>query len=582
MSVRPGKTKHPAFEEFARLRTATLIAGETVPSFLRRAAVDAGYRTEFWSHQAQMGRQGRPLEAMPSPLIKLSEVLRSTGATPDALLQQGHTLYGYWTCCAKAATRRRVRSRLIYGHPGPIRPCRLPINLEPSPYEVLHCPACDEMHLTLMGCTPALVVHHAPFISVCPEHGCLLNESSNRALFRQKCIYAAAAGSHRKTAEFALRTRRLVESSSSDDLVHDFRALMLERGFVTERGRVRWQEFMKAHHSFQTESFLDTRLDTVCHDEELLRRTMNCLMNDAGCAHPVLYCLLNWSLNGVACSSRNTEAATAKGRKPIPEAFMRHCHEASASATAAARLVGVSVNTFITRAQELGLTVRLKPSLLTESVRAEIETLYRSGKSVGAIATALGMSASSIYRTLRVTGLSKSTAEMRKAENIANVRKSLAAAVSECGPLTVSELRRQNPALYARAYRADRNFIRQYTSEGSRVATKKAISPRPRMMESEAQAAIRELSTKTESRHSPRLSARRIVTETGLSDFYLNVCGPETKALLDVVVETELQFVRRRVAEATAELMETEGNCAPWKALHRAGLRITRSRLDQS
>ncbi|WP_408467243.1 TnsD family Tn7-like transposition protein [Paraburkholderia fungorum] len=577
------QTHHPTPENFSRLRRPTLVAGETVPSFVRRAAVLSGYRSEFWAFKAQMGRQHRPLEAMPSPLAKLCDELQSDGATPDALLRQGHTLYGYWTCCANDNTRARVRSILIYGRPGPIRPCRLPVNLEPNPYDIFHCPECDERHLEELGCRPTLVVHQAPFVSLCPTHGCRLNEAQNRALFGSECICATSASSNLRSLEFAQRTQHLIENlTGGDDLVRGFKASMQERGFVTQCGRVRWQQFVKAHNAFHSEHLPDARLNTVCHDDELLRRTINGLMNDTGCPHPVLYCLLDWSLTEIACTSGQVVSATSNGRKPLPETLVRAAFDANRNATAAANSIGVSVNTFITRALELGLPVRLKPSLLAPSVRAEIGNLFKSGMSIPSIGTMLGVSVCSVYRALKAAGLRESDAELVRAARIAAVRKSLGVAAVMNRQLTITQLRKQNPALYARAYRADKRLILQYTNADVHTPANHAKPRKRRHMEAQARAAIRNLHARAKSNHFPRVSIHRVGFETGLSDFYLSSCGPKTKALLRVVVENEGEFVARRVAEAAVEFGGPQGYCERWKALRWAGLRMTRARLGRN
>ncbi|MFM0412090.1 TnsD family Tn7-like transposition protein [Paraburkholderia dipogonis] len=360
-----------------------------------------------------------------------------------------------------------------------------------------------------------------------------------------------------------------------------FRVMMQERGFVTENGRIRWQQFWKAHRAFHSGQFADVRLNAVCHDESMLRDAVKGLMSNTGCVHPVLYCLAHWSLTSVARTSTPKVNVASKSRKKFPEAVIRKAFATNPTATSAAKSIGVAVTTFVIQARELGLQVRRKPSRIDSCVIRRVGEMFKSGENIPTIASAIGLSVCSVYRVLKLTGLQQAQVERRSALRIADARHSWGMVALTNKRLSISQLRKQNPALYARTYRADKGLIGAHVSAPPRLAKAGRRLRKQRSLEAQARAAIRSSLFENPARQFIRVSTRQINRRTGLSEFYLGSCEPETLALVNNIVESKDEFVERRIAESSAELAGKNVYCERWKALRRAGLRITPARLKK-
>lgn len=566
----------------APLRLPQITPGETVPSFMRRAAYLSGYHTMFWVRWYQMGRRNCPLEAMPSPLRKLCEAFSSSLTSAELLLDRGHTLYSYWTCCADGPVRERVRSYLINGHIGPIRPCHLPVNLEPCPYDVFHCPACDEENINERGFAPTLVVHQMPFASVCPKHGVFTREVQNCGLFGHECIDIKDAMAFHRSREFARRSQLIAERQGySEDMVIDFRTLVREHGFITDNGRVRWQQLLQAYHAFHSQRFSDARLSKICHDDELVHRSLGGLMTGSCCAHPVIYCLARWALDEISPSRDVIPLSPTQCRRELVADQVASSIENYATATSAAQSLGVTTTTFITRALELGFDVRQKPSRLDANRKSEVERLVMLGEQIPNIARELGLSVTSIYRTIRTRRLTEKRNEPLRQARVKDAQERWGAFSSMNPHMTPSEIRAAKPALYATIYRSDRRWFRKQTSALTRQKVLRLRAVRGRSLESQARSAIRAVKLRTSGGKIPRISIRRLASATGLSAHYLESCSGETDALLRQVIETGPEFVERRVCEAAIELGRKLEDCERWRALRHAGLRLTPERLEK-
>lgn len=572
-----------AFEDSMRCFDASksphsaIIEDETIPSFLRRVALLSGYRSDFWSIHAAMSRNGPPLEGMPAPLRLLSEAFPQLG-TADDLIHSRHLLFTYWTSGADEGHRSRVRSTLIEASPGPIRPCHLPIDLEPSPHDCFHCPDCDALNMERVGFAPTLVVHIAPFVSVCPVHGAFTFERNRRGLFASECIDTTNSLARQRSHAFGQRVQLLLQSAmTSDERLLRLRASLLERGFMTEGGRVRWEQFLKAHIALHSEPFADERLSIVARDADLIRASVSKWMSGRSSVHPVVYLLVEWSLSEISSSAVAGSTAPVRRVAITPDA-VRDAIARSGTLSSAARLLGVATTTLATYAEKAGVEIRRKPLKLKPEMRTAVERSFANGSSVEAIVDEFHVSLSSVYRILRASdaGQRKRTA-IRREQAMRDQAKWLELAQEMRGG-SITLLRESAPALFARLYRAGQlpdllSNRRTMRYKGCRKAA------RARYLQAESARSISATRAMTRKAGSQRLSLRHIGVLTGLSQYVLTQPDEGTHRTVAETYETDAAFVERRIREARSEACTPLIQGKRWAALKLAGLRLIPRRL---
>lgn len=555
-----------------------IAACETVPSFLRRAALLSGYRTEFWVLQAAMARSAPPLEAMPAPLRLLCEVFPRLGGV-DELLRSDHLLFNYWTSCASEDSRQRVRSTMIDALPGPIRPCHLPIDLEPSPHDAFHCPECDAHHLANQGFAPTLAIHVAPFVSLCPTHGAFTIEMNKRGLFACECIDRTSRQAKQRSHEFGRRTQALVQSLlPSEDRLKALRAQLQERGFLSAEGHLRWKQFIPAHLAFHSEPFADARLTLVSRDADLIQTSVANWMSGRRCLHPVIYLLAEWSLSEISSPPVAKPNVVVRRDAPSHAAVVDAIAQTNSLSSAATSL-GVATTTLVTRASELGIELHLKPSKLKPEFRTLIEESFVHGVSVEAVAAEFDVSIPSVYRILRASGQLKS--ERARLDGVRDER--------DCGrwlgmvysspDCSLTQLRKNAPALYARLYRNKREILTAQPHERKKHKVQ-AVGGHWSYLQSRALLAIQASVSTTRVAPHLRLSTRRIRFLTGLSPYSLLRASAEIRGELNKARETKSRFVERRIEEACGEMGVPVIGHQRWRVLRYLGMRLSATRLN--
>lgn len=569
---------HDTMLEFPRIQ---IHDDESVLSFLRQVALLSGFRSEFWAVCATMGRHGRPMEAMPAPLRPVCEKFPALGSV-DELLNSTHTLYQYWTCCSDDVARRRVRDSLIDAKPGPVRPCRLPVDLEPSPYDLMHCPECDRENATALGYMPTLTSHLPPFLSVCRRHEMCTLKAKQGGLFADACTARGDRGKLLRSLAYGKRTDGMLRTQGrAQNQKEAFRLSMSEQGFVTASGRYRWTEFLDAHCAFHSEPFADIRLTTVCLDKDLLRTALAGWLCGRKSLHPVIHCLVTWSLTEVSYAAPRHVPATHESRRRLDEAAVVGAVTFMPTLTSAAKLLGVAVTTLATRAEELGLPVNRKPAMLTAERRVAIQEAFDSNLPISTVAAQTGISVSTIYRVIRISGqldqhrqVAASAREKRDCDDWAHFE-------SKHPHASVRVLRRQKPALFARLYRRNRTFSKRgdaFDAKHRGASTRRRV--RATLSGPELDRAIHSARLMNAFRRSARLSERRIAQYTGISPYSFRTCSSKVRSALAMVTERDSDFVDRRIREACDDIGNPNLSWRRWAALRHAGLRLFQRRLQ--
>lgn len=573
---------NPLHDTMLKFPRVEIHDGESVLSFLRQVALLSGFCSEYWAVCTAMGRHGRPMEAMPAPLRPVCEKFPVLGSV-DELLNSTHTLYQYWTFCSDDIARSRIRDSLINAKPGPLRPCRLPVDLESSPYDLVHCPECDRLNATEFGYTPTLTLHLAPFLSLCPRHEMCALKAEQGGLFANACTETGDRRRLMRSLAYGRKADGMLRANGwVGNQKENFKVCMSEHGFVTASGRFRWTEFLDAHCAFHSEPFADIRLTTVCQDKELLRCALAGWLSGRKSLHPVIYCLVTWSLSEVSYAAQNRVPPTGKSRRRLDESAVVDAMTCMPTLTSAAQLLGVTVTTLATRAGELGLPVIRKPIVLSVDRREAIRKAFDSNLSVSTIAAQTGVSVSTIYRVIRVSGQFD---QHRKVATHARERHDCdewAHLDSENPHVPVRTLRRQKPALFARLYRLDRTFSKR-SSVLLDVKPRDASTlrrARANIRGPELASAIQNAKLMNDFKRSPRLSEGRIVQLTGISPYSLRTCSSDVRRTLATVAERDTEFVDRRIREACADMKIPDLPCRRWAALRHAGMRLFQRRLQ--
>lgn len=555
-----------------------IVDDETIPSFLRRVALLSGYRSDFWSIQAAMSRKGAPLEGMPAPLRLLCEAFPQLGEVDDLLCSR-HLLFNYWTSCADEDHRSRVRSTMIEASPGPIRPCHLPIDLEPSAHDSFHCPDCDALNVVRFGFAPTLVVHVAPFISVCPVHGAFTFERNRRGLFASECVDTTNSLARQRSQAFGQRTQLLMQSAITyEERIQCLRTSLLERGFMSEQGRVRWKQFLACHIAFHSEPFADARLSIVSRNTDLIRTSVSKWISGRSSLHPVLYVLVEWSLSEVICSKAIAATTSARRRVITPDA-VRDAIAREGTLSSAARSLGLTTTTLATHAEKAGIAIRRKPSKLKSDIRAAVECSFGSGSSVENIAGKFSISLSSVYRILRASDAGQRARATARHEQSMRDRKRWLELVNKMPAGSLNLARHSAPALFGRLYRAGQLPKPPQYAKALPLKLHRS-NARPRYLHDESARSISSTRAISGQDRRQRLSLRHIGVLTGLSQYVLARPGEEAHRTIAATCETDAAFVERRINESCATARTSATSIKRWAALSLAGLRLMRRRLQ--
>lgn len=138
---------------------------------------------------------------------------------------------------------------------------------------------------------------------------------------------------------------------------------------------------------------------------------------------------------------------------------------------------------------------------------------------------------------------------------------------------TITDIRRKNPALYARLYRSSQEWLLSNSPKGKPVLRKQVIDWTERDLEILKQV---KLAADIIKKHVPplRLTVSRIGTEIGKRNLLEKRLDrlPITKSYLDTVIETIEEFQIRRI-HYWAKQLKKDGDLTDWKLKRLAGLK---------
>jgi hypothetical protein len=249
------------------------------------------------------------------------------------------------------------------------------------------------------------------------------------------------------------------------------------------------------------------------------------------------------------------------------------------TATDLARRAGVSVTTATLAARASGLSVALRPKLLSDDVRKQVEDALARGVSVYEAARVSGVSLSSAYRVLAVNKQLRISRQQRKVEKMRQKWTRLLARHPE---LTRTQARRRAPKVYAFLYRCDREWLMRTAAAATpdrkprstlRTPTDLDIQFAGRVLK-----AARDVAADGDAAHG---TVTRLLKVAGRAGKKLRSAStPLALQVLSDLSEPVSAFVYRRLSQAAVQVHNDELPLAAWRVVRQSRLRpltITKS-----
>lgn len=440
------------------------------------------------------------------------------------------------------------------------------------------CPECDELHQVEQGFSWIHRCWLLPFVTRCDKHGELLQEyplwtPRKRGPRRESAVMP---GREREGLKLAQRSREMLECEMP--VLNELAALLTSRGFKRPSGQVRrvpLVELLSSHAGGRSEhpelawllgrrSGLTQLISPIWMSGKVtLHPTVAMFVLDVLREQPEVQRQLQLDLH---------ERYTEQQRKidGLSEALA-----SSATVTQAAKKAGVSVTTAVVTALAAGRIVRLRPKVLNEPKRAEVEGLLAAGVAPLQVAASTKLSLSTVYRVLRASKVVQAERTQHLRQTAIQQRKdSWTALMSREHDLGTTELRRLEPGVYTYLYRHARSWLDEVCPAKRRPTAPEAARSRlPSGADDVLAATIR---SATHASGDAKVTSTSLLDQGAARASSLKmVKAPSARAALLETQESDKDFVLRRL-EAAVEKVLADGYAAtPWRVLRASGLRST-------
>ena len=363
------------------------------------------------------------------------------------------------------------------------------------------CVACMQADLAEHGWVYWHLVHQFPGVWMCQVHGTPLRISQVKSTGVERFLWSRPAEAQlvdpwpasddaQRSALMRLSklTIALVESDREDgwlgaDAVQDtLRARLRERGWLTATGSARLTvaaaDYLQHCSTLRLPAELAGLPATLEEAKEQIGRLIRTLRTGV---HPIrLLVAIDWVFSGAddffALHSGATvadaiqpanEAATSAGQSASDlarRARLSALMKSGASATAAAKEVGIDVSTAMAWAAAEGVQVQRRPKVLKAEVRASLLHCLRRGMDKTDAAGRHGVSLETVTRLLHTEiGLHSAWKAARAAAAQRLARGAWQKLLRDHPGLGVKLLRAMDAASFAWLYRNDRNWLADHT-----------------------------------------------------------------------------------------------------------------------
>jgi transposase len=551
---------------------------ETVNSLLERVA-GYNYGGTLRAECVRLLRRARPLlDTIPCSVHRFCEVFDGMCGDAAEVLHR-HTLFDFFACGVTPDAVANFKARLINNSRGPLRPSRLPLFFDRSENEVLHCVECDERNRRIHGFAFIYRQHSAPLVDVCPWHGVPLRVRPGGLKCYDNRCRLSSHGQPSEIAEFSLRTARCIETSWKQSAYrrHELLRQLVEKQWISERGRCAESAFLLAFNKRFNKSFRDERLRLLCSEHRYSAAALRALLRSDRNIHPTWCVLFKW----FADEAENSSAKRKRGPGKIRTiAKMVSEHEltllrASKSIRQASATLNASIQTLLRVARQHAIPFKARPKKIFENDAHGITNALREGLSASEVAAAYKVSLSTVYRLLANNGEPQlRPRELQTKRRLESARGNWLAALKKHPNCTVTELRHTHSADWGYLYRHDRAWLRQHSPSRPGQKQRKQATP-PFLLTTAVNSLIEAAEKCGLAEDIPiRRSTYRLGAMSGLSEYQLSkLMSAPGQLQLGLSCEAQSSFVARRLRWVVA----TKPNAAyvsTWRLAKNAGLRV--------
>lgn len=349
--------------------------------------------------------------------------------------------------------------------------------------------------------------HQFPGVWVCPEHECLLGVSPLKATGVERFLWClpktdlrspkaislpdSAVRSLARLSNFSINVARSVplgEHLAVDHMQRACRQRMADMGWVTSGGALRLEEIASAFVPHASDLRNVVELETLPRDNTEAGVQLGRLLRPMRSGtHPLRWMVLaSWLFEDAADFLSAVSTAQTGGMRSgsenefagviAEEGFQgtRHADmdrviqlmRDGSSATSAARVAGVSIQTAMAWAAQAGIASKRRPKQLVQAKREQVVSDLLKGMDKADVALKRAVSVQTITRVLR-TEVGLHAAWKRKRLDIArqDARARWYALLDEHAALGVKFMRSLEPAAYAWLYRNDRAWLQERSPE---------------------------------------------------------------------------------------------------------------------
>ncbi len=498
------------------------------------------------------------------------------GRADPAYWVSSHTLAPYFGSTLTAVRREAFQGRLLETDLGPRRPL-LPVSVDEwLAGPPLICPECEAHFQRTLGHSVVLRQWLTPFATRCSDHGEPLQRCSHwTPLSARKLAHCPLIpGREEGSLELTASVQGIL--GGERDLLSELGELLQSRGLVTPKGSIRRRPLVKHLVQFSQGRFEHPELDDLLSTQAKAEALLAPLWNGRGTLHPSVAAILISTLEALEPTSQPSlweprrdirspelDAALANGQRP----------------TQAADSFGISVQSAIQRAMELGIPVGRRPKVLTPDLTNQVKSQLRTGQAVGAVAHSTGLSQSTVYRILSASTDLKaawtSRLSQRFGDDLTLRRERFAALVQRHPEMGAKDLRGLAPADYAFLYRVDRDWLKELLP--APMARGKSKPPRSRAPQGADDALAEKVSrasAQAKNAPAPKQTLTAVMHNAGRTFAHVPTGGmPKTAAAVSAATESLHTYVFRRLLW-TVRRLRREGRWAPdWKVKKESGLR---------
>lgn len=480
----------------------------------------------------------------------------------------GYTLAPYFQQTIGTERRSGFEARLLEPSIGPRRPL-LPTSLSEwflkSP---VLCPECDEQAVEEQGFSWVQRSWLLPFVTRCPVHGTQLAEFPRWTPLSRGAPQPIPLVDGRAEAGVQLSAASAELLVQGGDLLDRVGQLLQGRGFTTAKGSLRRRQLVEAVFSYTNGRYEHAEFSHMLSSRAGVEKLLSPLWSSRATLHPAVALVLMPALAELPEVSQQPLALPSRVSGSAVVAALA----AGGSVTSAASAVGVSVQTALARARAAGLQVSARPKRVMGELRRAIEGELARGMAVAKVARKCKVSLSTVYRIQQgspaLTGVAQARAERANAELLAERQQRWSALMSTHPTLSMGELRELAPADYAFLYRQSRGW-----PDANRPGTKalaKNLEPRSRAPEGADFALARRLQAAAGEVHQQRTQGA-LLSAAGRRDTPSKSSATEKQLVRRL--ETQAEYVLRRLFEAAKALYDAGEPVVAWRVIKRAGLR---------